>query len=61
MRQMVERYYLGGVDAIEGWGCSHCRWTHILDDPIGRDDVPSDLRYRAQEVFNQHACAEHPA
>lgn len=59
-REMIERYYLSGVDAVEGWRCSRCRWTYDLEHPIDKSSVPFDVKYRAKEEFDRHICAEHP-
>ena len=55
---MVERYYLDG-ELIEGWGCSHCHWVYVLDDPADEYEISSTLKHDVNEVFEQHICAKY--
>lgn len=59
-REMTEHYYAGGADAIDGWRCSNCRWSYDTGHPVGKYDVPYDIRQRAKEKFAEHICSEHP-
>jgi hypothetical protein len=57
MRRMIEHYGADGPDAIDGWRCSHCRWSRHLDHPIGELDVPLNIRSRAEAASARHICS----
>jgi hypothetical protein len=57
-RRMIDHFYGGGIDAIDGWRCSNCRWSYDLDNPVGKYDVPDDIHQRAKEEFDRHLCPE---
>ncbi len=58
MRRMIEHNHSSGSGAIDGWRCSHCRWSRHLDHPIGKLDVPFNIRSRAEAAFVRHICAQ---
>src|ERR1700675_4247041 len=60
VRRMIEHHYSGDSDAIDGWRCSHCRWSRHLDHPISKLDVPFSVRSRAEAAFARHICDHNP-